>query len=169
MGLSKFLKGQPRKPWGLKWRSSVWFITIGASFYLSDLILLNLQISRRFRFVISLSSPSSVLPLFRYHHRSPRLLYHHPRHALPTRTSQIQLRLRSHRLASLCIRTSTLPSSHSSSHNPKSPLGWSFVCPPPSPISSPPLTIRQPQYPSQSTRKRVPPGVLPSSWVSLLS
>ena len=53
---------------------------------------------------ISLLSVVPSHPL-RYHHRSSCLLYHHPRHAIPTRASPISLHLRPHWLASLCIRT----------------------------------------------------------------
>lgn len=65
-------------------------------------------ISRRFRFAIFLCPLRSISSLSRYHHRSSHILHNHPRRPIPTRAPQVSLRLRSHRLASLCIRTSFL-------------------------------------------------------------
>ena len=56
MGLSFLFSSQPTRPWGLKWRSSVWFITIGSSFSLPCPRLTYHHTSRRSRFVVSRSS-----------------------------------------------------------------------------------------------------------------
>lgn len=127
------------------------------------------QSSRRFRCVILFTPLFSFSPpLSRHHHRSPRLLHHHPRHALPTGTSQLPLRLRTHRLASLCIRAFVIPSPLSRSHRFFQSVGLVLCTLTSSPLHSL-LTSGQPQYPSLSWQKRAPLGALPSSWVFSLS